>query len=467
MRVKTGRLGAALALALGIVCAGPVATASVTCDTGGGSLLVTVPDGGTVAVELRAGEVIIDDGVCGASVDAVDEVRFEGASGATEVVVRLGSEPLPPIALDLGGGDDRATILGTEAADSIAPSEVLTTMGEVALTVEGDGGDDLLDATTWGDPVVLLGGDGNDRLVGGPGADLLSGGGGSDNLVGAGGADVLEGGAGTDRADYSGSPFGVRVRLGGGAGSGGDAVGDLLTTVEGIIGSPASDILIGDAASNTLLGGFGDDVLDGRGGADVLAGGFGDDVATYAASPSGVVVTLDAVTGNAGGHAAGDMLASIEDLVGSRSGDVLTGNLGPNRLVGGAGDDVLDGTDGDDVLVGGGGDDLLVGGEGQDLATFASATLSLTIDLRARTAVGQGRDELFEIERVIGGASADTIVGDGRANVLQGGPGPDILFGLGGADTLLGGGGGDYLDGGIGTDRCDGGPGADRSTACP
>ena len=57
-------------------------------------------------------------------------------------------------------------------------------------------------------------------------------------------------------------------------------------------------------------------------------------------------------------YAEGDVLASIENVTGSRDGDVITGDGVPNVLKGGGGDDEL--------VNGGAEDDTLYGGEGDD-----------------------------------------------------------------------------------------------------
>ncbi len=62
--------------------------------------------------------------------------------------------------------------------------------------------------------------------------------------------------------------------------------------------------------------------LDGGGGADHLVGGPGTDTASYQSSTSGVKVYLGN-TGFNGGGAAGDVLDSIENLIGSNQADVL------------------------------------------------------------------------------------------------------------------------------------------------
>ena len=78
----------------------------------------------------------------------------------------------------------------------------------------------------------------------------------------------------------------------------------------------AGELLVGDAGSNSLIGGQGGDTLLGEGGSDILIGAEGDD-----------------------------------QLFGGESSD---------NLLGGAGDDLLNGGPGTDVLMGGDGDDLFV-----------------------------------------------------------------------------------------------------------
>ncbi|MGK9236872.1 type I secretion C-terminal target domain-containing protein [Inquilinus limosus] len=222
-----------------------------------------------------------------------------------------------------------------------------------------------------------------DALTGTSGSNQLEGGDGDDVLRGGAGADMLVGGAGVDFAGYQGSAAGVRIRLQTGEGVGGDAEGDTLMGIENIEGSSHDDILIGSDDGNSLVGGDGTDMLaggdgadmlHGGGGADVLIGGAGLDSASYQGASSGVWVNLRSGTG-AGGDAAGDTLAEIEDLYGSSWADQLSGDDGHNHiggergddvLMGGGGDDVLSGEDGNDWLNGDDGKDTLIGGAGAD-----------------------------------------------------------------------------------------------------
>lgn len=122
-------------------------------------------------------------------------------------------------------------------------------------------------------------------------------------------------------------------------------------------GENGNDILIGNDGNDTLNGGNNNDLLVGGSGDDALNGGSGTDTAGYFDAISGVTVDLSIGAAQNTGGAGSDTLNSIENLVGSRFGDVLTGTSGTNSLVG---------LDGDDILIGSGGSDTLTGGQGAD-----------------------------------------------------------------------------------------------------
>ena len=185
-----------------------------------------------------------------------------------------------------------------------------------------------------------------------------------DNVIeGGGGADTLDGGDGSDTASYAHAGTAVTAYLDGSDAGSGDAAGDVYINIENLMGSAYADSLSGDENDNAITGGAGDDTLIGNGGADVLDGGAGTDTASYASSGAAVEAFLDGTAGT-GGHAAGDTLANIENLIGSAYGDTLTGDDGDNAIAGGAGDD---------MLIGGGGADALDGGAGTDTASYASS----------------------------------------------------------------------------------------------
>ena len=225
------------------------------------------------------------------------------------------------------------------------------------------------------------------------------------------------------------------------------------TLIENYIAGSGDDLVVGNAAANYIYGGDGndriggsggEDTLEGGAGADRLDGGSGMDWASYRESDSAVTVNLADNTVS-GGHAEGDVLAEIENVIGSRYGDVLTGNDGANRLEGGAGADRLD------------------GGGGDDWVSYRSSDVGVTVDLADNTFGGghaQG-DVVSNIENVTGSGHADVLTGDGSANALEGGAGDDELDGAGGADTLDGGAGNDLLYGSADADSLEGGDGFD------
>ncbi len=198
-----------------------------------------------------------------------------------------------------------------------------------------------------------------------------------------------------------------------------------------------------NAGAETYKGLAGNDLIKGGAGADIIDGGAGTDVASYAGSTA---VNVNLKTGVAsGGHATGDKLISIENLLGSSYGDTLTGNDGNNVLNGGAGADKLD------------------GGAGTDTASYFGAQAGVTANLAdaaANTGDAKG-DTYVSIENLSGSSYADKLYGNSGANQLTGNAGNDLLDGGRGNDVLDGGDGNDTLIGGRGADDLTGGAGAD------
>ena len=303
-----------------------------------------------------------------------------------------------------------------------------------------------------------------------------------DLLLGLGGDDRLEGGAGDDS----------------------------------LFGGKHHDTLEGGAGEDTLYGGRGNDILEGGAGADIMDGGGGIDTISYASyedndDPTAGIDANLAKNSFSRGDAKGDSIAagalgSVENLIGSRGNDRLSGDAGVNTLTGGLGDDYFYGNAGDDILEGGGGTDRYTfeGSYGADtiqedpdggvlhflnaegLGDFRfsradnndvtittvsnSVTGSVTI---LAVAYGDGRYTLQH-----GTGSATTTLGRLTVATPEGGTiaastgdlqdlmvgsiGGDTLQGQGGNDMLYGGGGGDRLEGGAGNDMLYGGDGVDN-----
>ena len=242
-----------------------------------------------------------------------------------------------------------SNIGGLTANVSIAYHAVIENAvgGAGADTITGNSYVNVLTGNGGAD--TINGGGGDDTLSGGAGNDTLNGGDGADTLNGGDGSDKLNGGAGVDAADYSTASAAVAVNLSlatlqntRGAGY------DLLTGIENLIGSIYNDTLTGNAGANPLSGGVGNDILVGGLGNDLLDGGADVDTANYSAATAGVRVNLGLTTAQNTGAAGIDTLANIENLVGSKYADTLTGDGGTNVIAGGLGRDVMSGGGGND-----------------------------------------------------------------------------------------------------------------------
>ena len=85
-----------------------------------------------------------------------------------------------------------------------------------------------------------------------------------------------------------------------------------------------------------------------------------------------------------GGDAGGDVLSGVENVIGSKFSDVLTGSAEANSL---------NGDEGDDFLQGAGGSDTLIGGSGVDTASYQTLSAAVTINLGQVSASGDMQKE--------------------------------------------------------------------------
>lgn len=147
-------------------------------------------------------------------------------------------------------------------------------------------------------------------------------------------------------------------------------------------------------------------------------------------------------------------LGGSDRIHGGSGSDFLFGDGGNDRLYGEAGNDTLDGGSGDDTLNGGAGADRLIGGSGVDTASYADATIGVSLSLANGGLTNDAAGDSYQgIENVTGSTFGDIIVGNGSSNRLEGGAGNDFLSGGFGNDVLIGGEGQDTLVGGDGDDR--------------
>ncbi len=309
--------------------------------------------------------------------------------------------------------------------------------GVVYGTVNGEGGEDML----WG-------GEGRDDLAGGAGADFLDGGAGEDFLRYDGSSDVtvdlLSGTASGSHAD--GDLFINFEHVVGGNGNDlllGDAAGNELW------GASGADTIYGRGGNDVIYGGDGNDHMYGGLGADAFIGGAGIDFVRYEESGSGVRVHLQSPHVNLGAEAAGDGYFQVEGVVGSNFADFIAGEGGANELYGLLGDDEIYGLGGDDQLFGGegadqleggAGADFLDGGAGFDFARHDLAEAGVTAHLQSSFVnTGDAAGDVYSsIEGLVGSAYDDFLAGDAGNNIIYGGAGDDDIYGLGGTDQLYG-----------------------------
>lgn len=185
--------------------------------------------------------------------------------------------------------------------------------------------------------------------------------------------------------DYAGSA-GFDYTVSDGAGGSATASVDLTVIADPdpptnptIIGTPNTDRLIGtnDAdifdglgGNDILIGRRGDDIFLGGAGRDFIRGGPGNDTADYSQSAGAISISFHGVGIGRGGDADGDILLSVENILGSSHNDTITAFWNGLTIDGQGGNDTLRGGFGRDHLTGGAGSDRLTGGFGDDTFVY-------------------------------------------------------------------------------------------------
>jgi Ca2+-binding RTX toxin-like protein len=380
--------------------------------------------------------------------NSVEVIDFHALSGADNTVVGdLSGTGVTKVNIDLsgpvGGPDtnvDSVTVAGTQGFDVIsvegdaslvsieglsADVNIIAPDASDRLTVNGLGGDDVIDASNLDAGAMQLtlnGGLGVDTLIGSKGDDLIVGGDGNDlALMGDGNDtfvwnpgddnDSVEGQSGFDALVFNGaniaekidiSANGERVlmtrdianitmdlngveRIEFNALGGADSI-----VVNDLTGTDVTEVAIDLAAT----GGAGDGSPD----TVTVNATNGDDIALVFGDSSGVsVFGLSTTINVTGAEAANDRIVIStqggDDVIDASSvaagtvGLTLNGGAGNDILIGSAGNDILIGGDGDDVLIGGGGNDIFDGGAGDNVILqgfVAGAATDDQIDLTNR-----------------------------------------------------------------------------------
>jgi Ca2+-binding RTX toxin-like protein len=242
------------------------------------------------------------------------------------------------------------------------------------------------------------GGDGNQDMFGGPGADQIFGQRGNDTLHGEGGSDSLYGGIGDDI----------------------------------INGDDGPDLLAGGLGTDTLDGNNGGDMVRGDGTVDVLrdTGAEGRDMVSFvtgvpgfvgavpipgfppegAGEERGVYVRMDGAPAPCGVQSCnndarygggGDEInvSGFESVVGTPFSDYYIGSNGNDTFFGGGGADVMIGNGGNNVFWGGGDGDFFKGGSGLDTAFSGSGANNCSAEVDHRNQCSGSAEEVRTRDR--------------------------------------------------------------------
>ena len=290
----------------------------------------------------------------------------------------------------------------------------------------------------------LYGGNGNDALESGIGDDWLDGGTGIDTLTGGTGNDiyvvdnlgdlVTETSTIVDEIDTVQSSITYTL---------GNNLENLTLTGTAAIngtGNGLNNLLTGNSAANTLIGGTGNDIY--------IVDNTGDIVTETSTLATEIDTVQSSVTYT--------LKANIENLILTGTTAINgTGNTLNNAITGNDGKNTLNGGTGADTLIGGLGNDIYVVDNLGDLVTETSAliteidtvqssvTYTLTANVEMLTLTGTAAIN------GTGNALNNTLTGNSGANLLTGGGGNDTLTGNAGSDILVGGLGNDTLNLGL------------------
>ncbi len=327
------------------------------------------------------------------NIDLSSPARSGTGDGAADTVITNGTANNDQISVATSGTS--IVVKGLAAQVTVNGAEPLND----SLVVNGGAGNDTIDASHLHAGQVNLtlnGGDGDDRIIGSAGNDLVNGGRGSDTaLLGAGndefvwnpgdGSDVVEGQAGVDTLQFNGaninenfdiSANGSRVRLTRDVGvvtMDLNSIETVNVATQGGADTVTVNDLTGTSTTNVNIdlgsGGAPDSQLD----TVVINATEGDDVISISNNNGVVTVTGLAETVNISNFDSTDQI--VINGLGGDDAIVATGLTGMQLVAnGGNGNDILIGSPGNDILHGDAGDDVLIGGPGQDVLDQGTGT---------------------------------------------------------------------------------------------
>ena len=456
----------------------------ISANGGSGDDAITVSGGDQITVFGGTG----NDAV---SVSGGLFIKVLGGSGNDSVTVSGGTN----VTVNGGTGNDVIAANSPLASNIVlfgdSGNDIITADQPVGITVSGGRGDDYL-LLGRGVDVVAYGDDGNDNYI------FLNTGIGNvklKELINLDSSNLDQPSRGDDFVDFSAftTPATFNLGLIGSEldpNTGKQVVNGvtiwLFGSFEGIYGTSANDLLIGNEKDNQIYGLGGNDTIYGLGGNDTLVGGLGDDsliggtgndwyafygtsvesdvvveaanldVDTLDFSGRGVAVTVDLSSTAVQTYDGSSKIqlsssTGLENIVGTNFADTLTGNSRDNQIAGLGGNDTLTGAAGDDVYYFAGsnaGTDRVVetaADAGSDTLDFSGFLAPIQLDLAVTSTQSFGTfggvqlSDGMGIENVVGTGYADRLFGNARPNAIHGAGGADYIDGRDGNDNLYGG----------------------------
>jgi Ca2+-binding RTX toxin-like protein len=330
------------------------------------------------------------------------------------------------------GGFNTAAYIDSEFSGTVnlADAAGISSNGDVDsyLNIHGGLGSNFDD--------ILIGSADANRLLGAGGDDLISGGDGDDTIEGGMGADTVDGGNGFDIISYHYSETNLIFDFTSTTENTDDAAGDVISGLEGVIGTDFDDHITGDDTANHISSGIG---------TDTIFAGAGDDTVT-SRYPSFESRRLDEVYGGEGNDSLeyGNMLDGGEGDDYLYHGNEAYGGIGNDTIYdslyveGGSGDDNIQSRFGNATVFGGEGNDTIgggfevYGGAGDDLIQYVRGLPSETTTINA----GDGDDFIYDwygSTDITAGVGNDRVIVDslhsGRSDIdtVDLGDGDDII----------------------------------------
>ena len=373
---------------------------------------------------------VIENAIGGAGADLLTgnavANRLEGRAGADTLIGGAGADTLIGGAgrdLLQGGMDDDLYIVDDNEdviieafGEGVDTVEVTAAAGSFQLG--GGVSVEILRAAAGTAPINIAGNALSQRIEGNDGANILStGGGAADTMVGGLGddiyrvfstGDVIEDSGGFDTVYASGTSYFLYST----------ASVEYLSTSEQ--GGTENFYMVGNGASQVIVGNYGNNTINGRGGdgvqlPDTLIGLYGDD--TYGVFSQGDVVREVAGQGNdvvftntsyqlRQGTSIEVLSAVDQSASGSSNAFALIGNEVSQTVVGNGADNVINGGRGNDTLIGLG---------GRDTFAFSSALSADNVDRVADFTSGVDRiglaTDVFAAVTDGGITSAEFVIG--------------------------------------------------------